>query len=255
MKKFLGSPDATSGQNFFMRFFQGSAWAVNGYGERPDKFMGALNKPKHKGILIWDFDGVLFETERYRLDNRKAFVKYGIPEEIILNVLDEMQRNKEHFSISRFIRGLRKKNISVSDKVIHAINDHNITNKGYYSPRVDALLHRMKKRGFIQMVVSKGSAPYQRKKMFVGCGIGFTRHFASLIVTPRNKHFTIAKIKKMYPAVPMIFIDDTKENLDLVKEHVPGVKTIHYSNVSGGSLSTLEKQILAYAKTYKKEKS
>lgn len=203
---------------------------------------------KPKGILVWDFDGVLFETERYRSDNRKAYVEYGIPEQIILDTLADMNRRKEYLSMSRFIRALRKKGISISDRVIHRINHDNLQRNTYYSPRTDALLHRMKKLGFIQMIVSMGSAPFQRKKMFVGCGVGFRNHFVKIIVTAKPKYFTILKISKKHSNVPIIFIDDTKENLDLVKRYIPEVKTIHYSNFSGRSLAHLEKKILTYAK-------
>ena len=98
------------------------------------------------------------------------------------------------------------------------------------------------------MILSLGNAQFQRKKMLVGCGVYFQEHFSRIFVTNRPKFLIISKIKKRFPGVPIIFIDDTKEHHDLVNKYVPGIITIQYSNLSGESLDSLERKILKHAR-------
>lgn len=207
-----------------------------------------INLDKCKGIIVWDFDGVLFDTERYRLDNRLVWIRHGVPEKVILEIIEDIRRRRKMFSVTQFTRLLRKRKRGFSEKFIRLIFHKHLVEKEYYSLQIDRLLYRLKKKGFVQMILSMGSAPFQRKKMFVGCGADFQKHFTRIFVTSRHKFLTISRIKKRFPEVPIIFVDDTKENLDLVKKYVPGVATIHYSNLSGESPGNLERKILKYAK-------
>lgn len=202
---------------------------------------------KYKGVIVWDFDGVLFEMGRYGQDNRRAYINLGIPEKIILDIRAGMRKRQEHFSVSRFTRELRKKRVDISERKIHQINHSNLKVGSYYSSKTDEFLHRLNKKGFRQMILSMGNARYQRKKMFFGCSKTFPGHFLKIMITTRPKYSTLLKIQKKYRGTPLIFIDDTKENLELAKKHVPGIKTIYYSNLSGKSLAHLEKDILSYA--------
>ena len=205
------------------------------------------NLRKVKGIIVWDFDGVLFEMERYRQDSRRAYINLGIPEEIILDILAGLHKRKENFSIARFIQELRKRKVGISGRKIYKVNHTNLEEGDYYSPKMDALLYRLNRIGFRQMLLSFGSAPYQRKKMFFGCSAFFPKHFAKIMITSRPKYFMLLRVKKKYQNTPLIFIDNTKKNLELAQIHVLGVRTIHYSNLSGVSLKNLEKKILLYA--------
>lgn len=210
--------------------------------------MSIRNIKKCRGIIVWDFDGVLFDAERYRSDNRSVWIRHGVPEEIIVGIIETIRRRKSNFSVAQFSRLLRKKRREFSDKFIRDVFHKHLVERNYYSSKTDKLLHQMKKKGFMQMILSMGSAPFQRKKMFVGCGSDFGKHFVRIFVTTRPKYITLLKICKQFPGLSLIFIDDTKENLDLVREHAPNVKTIHYSNLSGVSLGGLERKILRHVK-------
>lgn len=201
-----------------------------------------------KGVIIWDFDGVLFETSRQTQENLRLLGQIGIPEKTVLAAREFVLRSKKHFSMASFIRALNRNGKKYSARKIRHIFLTNWRINSYYDLRVDALLHRLKKRGFVQMVLSMGNASFQYKKMFEGCGTSFGKHFTILIVTRREKYHTLRKFKNKYNGIPFIFIDDTRHNLDLAQMHVPNIKTIQYSNVTGHTLGWLEKQILHYAK-------
>jgi hypothetical protein len=206
------------------------------------------NLKRCRGIIVWDFDGVLFDTQRYKMHNGLAWKKRGVPEKMINEVLDDIRSGNRYFSIAEFVRTLRKKGILLSEKFVRKTFHHCLIENEYYSSRTDRLLHRLRKAGFLQIILSTGNSSFQRKKMFVGCGVNFRKHFAGIFVTTRPKFLLLSKICKRFAGLPLLFIDDTRENLELAKRHVPGIITIYYSNLSGRSLLSLEREILKYAK-------
>lgn len=203
---------------------------------------------KPRGVIVWDFDGVLFDAKQFRIDNRSRWVAHGVPERIILEVIEGIRGRRKHFSVSEFLRGLRKKGYRFSKAFARSVFHGHLMNNTYYAPETDRLLDRLRQKGFIQMILSMGSAPFQYKKMRVGCGRTFSRHFVKIVVTKKPKYLTLAQLKRRFSGVPFLFIDDTKEHLLLAKRHVPGIQVIHYSNASKRTIRDLEQRILLYAK-------
>ncbi len=201
-----------------------------------------------RGIIVWDFDGVLFETKRQSMEYRRLLGAIGITEEAIVVALKRLEKKNRLFSITGFIEELNHKGKLFPAAMIRKIFHNNLVVNTYYDSKVDAMLHRLKRRGFIQLILSLGNAQWQRKKMFVGCGSSFPRHFARIYTTRRPKHFILSQIKKRFPDKPVIFVDDTEENLNLAKKHVPELITVYYSNINGHSLDSLEKRIISYVK-------
>lgn len=207
-----------------------------------------MKKGNTKAVIIWDFDGVLFEIDRFRKDNRLQFIRHGVPEMAILRAIEYIRKGGKNFSGSEFARGLKKNRFAMGDKSVRRILYDGLLANNYYSENTDKLLHRLKEAGFRQMILSMGSAPYQRRKMAIGCGASFENHFEKIMVTKRPKYFTLAKIFRQYAGQRIIFIDDTKNNLDLVRKYVPGITAIYYSNKNQKSLKALENKIFHYAK-------
>lgn len=204
---------------------------------------------KHpRGIIVWDFDRVLFDTERFYRGAEKILKKHGVPPAQFWKMVFQMRKEGGQFSIARVLRILREWKILVPEKKIRReIHDHLfITN--YFTTDTDVLLHRLRKQGFIHMILSAGATSYLRKRVQVGCGKKFIRHFAKIIATRKPKHLVLLKIRKNYPQLPLFFIDDTAKNLRLAGKHVPGIITFYYSTTSGKPLRYLENKILNYAK-------
>lgn len=215
----------------------------------------SLGVEHSRGIIVWDFDRVLFDTERQSDNNRRLLEEIGISEQVVVAVLARLKSKNKPFSIAGFIKELNRKRYVFSAQKIRKVFHSNLLVNQYYDPKVDRLLHRLRNKGFAQMVLSMGDAKFQRKKMFVGCGANFQKHFVCILVTSRPKFLIISSVRKKFPGKPIIFIDDTKENLDLVKKYIPGIITIYYSNLSGESLGSLERKILKYARSSWQEKS
>lgn len=211
----------------------------------------AVKKVKRiRGVIVWDFDNVLFETERYRVDCKDSFVKIGIPEEAVIRLLRTRKEGDKvlHVSLARFFRDLRQGGFPVSENTVRRIAHRHLVSGEYYSSKLDALLHRLSKKSFIHFVLSHGISSFQYKKIFVGCGKSFRRHFVKIMVTTRPKYLRLLKVRAKYPDLPLLFVDDTIENLELAKEQVPYIKTIYYSNVRPSSpLAELERKILRAA--------
>lgn len=206
---------------------------------------------KHKkirGVVVWDFDGVLFELKKARQAEHQSWVELGIPLSVILEAVDAIRADKSHFSMATFIRELRKRKIAISEKAIRRVFHQALFSADYYSQEVDALLHRLSAKGFHQRVLSLGMPSFQYKKIS-SCGEGFVKHFDEIKITTRPKYLELLKIRKAFPLPPLIFVDDTKENLELADRHVPGIITIHYSNASEESIHNLEEKILHAAKS------
>lgn len=203
-----------------------------------------------KAIIVWDFDGVLFETNRYRLDNRGVFEKLGIPPARVLLADEHARKYNKYFSISAFAKALRAHKIFLSKRTVRRVFHSNLAEQQYYDRRVDRMLHRFREKGFTQMILSLGNAAFQYKKM-QSCGTAFPNHFQKICVTTRPKYLALRKTKRQHREIPLIFVDDTRENLALAKKHVPGIFTIYYSNKSGHALHILERKILKYAKRKK----
>lgn len=201
-----------------------------------------------RGVIVWDFDGVLFYIKKYRDNYRTHLVKKGIPLRSILSVLRNLHEEKKHFSIRGFIHLLRRGGVRNVAKVVRRGFYHQLQKGAYYSKETDRLLHRMTHAGFLHYIVSAGHARYQYQKMLYGCGTAFRAHFKKTVVTTRPKHIALQKIQKRHQGVPLFFIDDTREHLRLAKKHIPGIIAIHYSNARGRSLRAIERTILKHAK-------
>ena len=202
-----------------------------------------------KGVIVWDFDGVLFLTQKQSLENRRLLGELGISEKRIIEVLARLKKQGGVFSVTGFIKELNRPKKSFSALKVRKVFHDNLVVNNYYDPKVDRMLHKLKRKGFVQMILSMGDAKFQRKKMFIGCSASFRNHFVRIYTTLRPKFLTLARIKKHFSGSRIIFVDDTEENLELVRKHIPEIATIYYSNISGHSLQNLEKQILHAAKT------
>ena len=204
------------------------------------------NLKKCRGIIVWDFDGVLFDIKRFKEDNSAVFKKHGVSAEFYEKMREKMRNGKIIFSISGAVRMLRRMRLKLSERKIRQ-ELHNLLSSGaYLDPSADKLLHKLRKAGFCHMILSFGTQAFQYKKIHVGCGHTFRRHFWKMRVTRQPKFLFIKKIIKSYPETPAFFIDDTKEHIDLVKKNLPRVKTVFYTGRK--SLKEVARLILKNAK-------
>lgn len=204
---------------------------------------------KPKGVLIWDFDRVLFDTERFYRAAENIFKGHGVDKKLLWRAVLRVRKSKVPFSVAHILHILRGWKVKISEKKLRKEIHNHLALTNYFTSDADAMFHRLRKQGLINIIVSFGASSYLRKRILVGCGRKFARHFTGIFSTRKPKYLILKKISRKYVAAPILFIDDTKTHLELVQKHIPGIITIHYSNASSrSSLERLEKKILHYAK-------
>lgn len=203
---------------------------------------------KPRGVIVWDFDGVLFDIERFRKAAERIFETHGVPPRVFQAAILRIRKEGGPFSVARAVRMMRARGVSVKEKTIRKTLHNHLVITRYFTAPTDIFLQRLRNRGFIHIILSSGASSYQHKKIRVGCGKKFIRHFVKISTTKKPKFIYLRKLARKYPHTAIFFIDDTKKNLELVKKHVPGIITVHYSNAFGASLKNLEKKILLHVK-------
>ena len=205
-------------------------------------------KKRIRGIIVWDFDGVLFDIERFRKNAERIFEKHGVPSAVFQAVILRIRKDGGQFSVARAIRIMRSLGVSVKERAIRKTLHNHLAITRYFAAPIDIFLRRLRNLGFMHIILSLGASSYQHKKIRVGCGKKFIRHFIKISTTKKPKFIYLKKLARKYPHTIIFFIDDTKKNLELVKEYVSEIVTIHYSIILGTSLKNLEKKILSHVK-------
>lgn len=149
------------------------------------------------------------------------------------------------FSTTFFLENLRKNGVRFAERSLRGEFRKLLAKYQYLDPNVERLLHMLRKRGFKNIILSWGNAPYQYQKIRTACRASFLRHFSKIIVTTKHKYAAIEKLMRRFPQVQTFFIDDSKEHIGLVKKHVPSVITLHFTK--NRSLNDVKREVLRHA--------
>lgn len=204
------------------------------------------NFSKCRGIIVWDFDGVLFDIKKFRGENYALFRKYGVQTLTMKNMRGQIRKKKILFSVAAALRIIKKLGSAIPLKKFRPEFYRTLSSQNYLYKDADRILHGLKRLGFCHLILSFGSTAPQYRKIYLGCGRGFTRHFKKIMVTRGHKYPLLKKIIRRYRGVPVFFIDDTKEHIELVNRHAPDVKTIFYTRKK--SLKDVRRFVLATTK-------
>lgn len=207
---------------------------------------------KIRGVIVWDFDRVLFDTERFYRGVEPIFENYGVSPQKLLETVVRLRNTNIPISLAPVFSVLRKQKILVPEKKIRKEVHQHLLRTPYFTRDADTILRRFRKNGFHLFIISASSSANLRKKIYVGCGEKFARHFIKIFASRKPKHLLIKKILRAYPSAPAFFIDDTKENIDTVKRHLPAVMPLHYTR--DWSLKEVEQKILTYQPKHAKAK-
>ena len=201
-----------------------------------------------KGVIVWDFDGVLFDTKRLVRDHEKIFSEHWVAPAELRRAAALLKKGGEHFSIAGLMRVLRRNKILFSEKLIRRALYRNLLKYQYVSSETEKTLHYLRRLGFIQVILSFGSAPFQYRKIKAGCGKKFLEHFTRVLVTQKPKFIFLKRILRKYPALPVFFIDDKEEHIALVHKHIPKIFAIHYKK--GWSVKRVANLVFAKTRKY-----
>ncbi len=200
---------------------------------------------KCQGIIVWDFDGVLFDTERLKQDFEEIFRQKNIDLQAVMKGSLHIKYIGRPFSLSFFLRTLKENGHSVSELFVRRKYQTLLQNE-YLDPQADRILRFLRRKGYLLTLLSFGVPSFQYPKIKIGCGKNFMRHFIKIRVTKNPKFMFIKNIHRKFPQLPIYFIDDTSEHITLVKKHIPFVKTIHFT--SSHTLPKVAKYIVSHAK-------
>lgn len=201
-------------------------------------------KPKNlRGIIVWDFDGVLFDTKRLVRDHERIFSEYRVAPAELRRAAALLKKNGEPFSIAGLTRILRRNKILFSEKSIRRALHKNLVKYQYVSAETEKTLHYLRRLGFIHIILSFGSAPFQYQKIKAGCGKKFIQHFTKVLVTKKPKHIFLRRVLRKYLSLPLFFIDDKEEHIVLVQKHLPQISALHYKK--GWSVKKVARLVLA----------
>jgi phosphoglycolate phosphatase-like HAD superfamily hydrolase len=198
-----------------------------------------------RGIIVWDFDRVLFDTDRFYRGAEKIFKKFGVPPQALWAAVLKVRRDGDYFSVARVLRILREMGYAIPDKKIRKEIHNHLRDTKYFPQSADALLHRLRKRGILHIILSHSSSSYLRKKIKVGCGERFLRNFVKIYATRISKYILLKKLSRRF-SLPIFFVDDDRRHIELVKEHARKINALHYAK--GWSLKKVERTVIASLK-------
>ena len=143
-----------------------------------------------------DFDGTLFDTDRYMSDSIRTANEYGISDVMFNKVKKELFGEKKLFNLDRMIDYfIEKYNINVD---IKEKTDELLNNDYLYSEVIDCL-NILVNSCYELYLLTYGDQEFQMKKINSS---GINRYFKDIIITDRNK----SELKLDYK--DSIFIDN-----------------------------------------------
>lgn len=200
---------------------------------------------------MWDLDRVLFDTDRLLRDNEKAFARRRIDPQFFTVARAVLgKRGTTLFTIQRLEKALRAVAPHIPRNTYRRIVHENLVRHNYLYPEVDRIFHRLRKRGFLHILLSFGYPSFQYKKINLGCSASFRRHFTKMMVTTGPKHTILKKIAAQYASLSIFFVDDTKEHITYAQKYIPRIHTFHFR--SRHSLRDVEKKILSVVRRHGK---
>lgn len=203
-------------------------------------------KQQPKGVIVWDFDRVLFDTDHFYREAEKIFKKYDISSKLLWRAVLKIRKDGSSFSTAKVLMILRGWKVHIPEKKVRKdLRNHLVATK-YFGSDTDKLLHRLRKQGFLHVILSYGSPSYLHRRIKIGCGERFIRHFVKISATRRPKSIFIKKLSSEYKESTIFFVDDTRENIESVKTSLPDIITVHHR--VGGSLGRIEKAVLSHFK-------
>ncbi len=198
-----------------------------------------------RGIIVWDFDRVLFDTEKFYLGAEKIFKKFGVLPEDLWDAVLKIRRDGDNFSVALVLKILSERGYKIPNKKIREEIHSHLRDTKYFPKSTDSLLHRLRKKGILHIILSHSTSAYLHKKVKVGCGEDFVRHFVKICATSTPKYVFIKKLSNRF-SLPVFFVDDMDKHIELVKKHVPKIQTLHYTK--GWTLRKVEQKILSSIK-------
>ena len=99
------------------------------------------NFSKCRGIIVWDFDGVLFDIKKFREGSYALFRKYGVQTPTIKSMRDQIRKKKILFSVAAALRIIKKSGTTIPLKKFRQEFYRTLSSQNYLYKDADRILH------------------------------------------------------------------------------------------------------------------
>ena len=128
-----------------------------------------------------DFDGTLFDTDRYNRDSKKIFNKYGITNDMFHEAYQELFGKNKLFNLNIIADYLIDK-YDINKKIYEEIAI--VKNNNYVYPEVINCLKEMNSLGFELYIFTYGDILFQKEKIEYS---KINKYFKDIIITEQEK--------------------------------------------------------------------
>ena len=174
-------------------------------------------------LIIIDFDGVLFNDQRFKMDYESFFRRAGVSHEVYERTYEQTKK-KGYYDPRIHIQLALAHKSSVQIRLYAQIRRFVGQSSDYIYKDVQDFLMFLEKEGIRAVVLSTGDPQFQKQKIQKS---GITDFFDEIIIVSNDSKVVALDmlIRKKKP-VSAIFIDDKKEVVEEVKRSLPGVYTV-----------------------------
>lgn len=190
-------------------------------------------------LIIIDFDRTLFDADSFKEELSKIARRYGVPKSTFLKVYKESALKGICFVPNRFLHTLAKSKPGLEINKIEKDYSGLVKNaqKFLFSDAENFLKNLSENNKMV--LLTYGDKNFQNKKIKYS---GIKKYFDEIVITTKfDKTNEVKKVIKKYKKEKIIFIDDSADVVERVKEKLPRVKTIKASRK--GNLVKIKRQI------------
>lgn len=187
--------------------------------------------------IFIDFDGVIFDAEKFKKTLARICRDHGISRKDFLHTYEALKKEGGVYTVVRHVRALAKHTgATMRKKELHAAIDRYMSDLRQYVFK-DALRFFDRMRAHELYLLSFGDPAFQKQKIH---GSGVKYYFKRVIVTRGNKGKEISALrtKKGVSNERIVFIDDSEKHLREVRGNAH-VVIIHLKRGKRGALRSV----------------
>lgn len=191
--------------------------------------------------IILDFDDVLFDAAHFKKALAAIFKKHKVD---FWETYNRAKNLKGVFSLGSHLALVKKENKRVDIEKIEKDIDE------LFEKLQDFLFHDVIKflkkfRDEDLILLSWGEKRFQKKKIY-SLGAAFVSLFDKIVIGPVEKAKALDKILKLYRSKPVIFIDNSLQELESIRGKFKDIILIRITRDTGQDLKKAEKIIKTY---------
>ncbi len=177
-------------------------------------------------LVVLDFDGVLFDVERFRRDYAKVFAAAGISLREYRRTYEQAKKaHRGIYNVGEHMRKLRSRTPKFSGLRLRQMISSFLVrrSRNYFFHGAATFLRWCRTHGLKLVLVSTGSG-FQREKINAS---GISARVSKVLVTPHDsKVAPLRRLMRQFPAGQLVYFDDTGRVIDGVKKAMPGVYAV-----------------------------